>query len=654
MDVQFKHLFSPLRVNGVTIPNRIMSTAHTTLFAEWNNMMSDRYIEYCRERAEGGIGLIVTQMQAVHPSSHNFERVDFGFDPKVIPVYKKLAKAVHKHGTKVFMQIFHSGRQRDSSFTKLPVLAPSPIPCPLLRETPKPMTKQDIRTVIDGFAVVAEHARKGNMDGVELHGAHGYLIQQFLSPYSNQRGDEYGGSRENRIRFLDQVAEAVREKVGGKFVVGVRLSADEFVEGGITLEDTRFYAEHIAEKGLLDYISVTAATYATRPMIVPNMHVPFGVYLPLSAAIKEIVDLPVFVVARINDPLMAEQAVADGHADMIGMTRACISDPELPNKAKEGRLDEIRTCMGCNQGCIGRTQFNKPMSCVQNPAVGQEERLGLGTLKEARKKKDILVVGGGPAGLKVAEIACRRGHRVTLQEKAEKLGGQVRMAVLAPGRDEFGGCVEYLIKAVQRLGVKVITGKEAKLEDIRRQGPDAVVVATGSVPLSSRSSIAGSELDHVLTVYDVYSGRKEIGKRVLVFDEEAHQRSLSTIEYLSERGHEVVVITPLIFEGSGMDFTNLTPLYNRLFKAGVELRPNVRIKRIEKGRVVGTQVYSGAELVFEPVDTVVLAVGQEADNALYQGLVAQNGMEVYGVGDCVAPRTVMEAIHEGEALGRVI
>ncbi|MFH1955244.1 MAG: FAD-dependent oxidoreductase [Pseudomonadota bacterium] len=653
MNQQFKHLFTPLRVNRVEIPNRIMNTAHTTLFAESNNVMSDRYIDYLRERAKGGVGLIITQMQAVHPSSHNFERVDFGFDPKVVPIYKKLAKTVHQHGTKIFMQIFHSGRQRDSSFTKLPVLAPSPTPCPLLRETPKEMTKEDIREIVDAFGLVAEHAKKGGMDGVELHAAHGYLIQQFLSPLSNVRRDEYGGSPENRIRFLDEVAECVRKRVGDKFVVGVRLSADEFVEGGITLEDTRFYAEHIAEEGLLDYISITAATYATRPMIVPNMHVPFGVYLPFSSAIKEIVDIPVFVVARINDPLMAEQALADGHADMIGMTRACISDPEMPKKAKGGQLDEIRICIGCNQGCIGRTQFNKPMSCVQNPAVGFEDKLGIGTLKPTKRKKNVLIIGCGPAGLKTAEIAAQRGHKVTIWEKEEKAGGQVRMAMLPPGRDEFGGCVEYLVKSIKRLRVDMVFGKQATLQNIREARPDVVVVATGSVPRIPEN-LPGGNLDHVLTVWDVYDGQKPIGERVLMVDEEAHQKSLCTAEYLLDRGHHVEIVTSLIYVGVGMDFTNLTPLYGRLFSAGASMTTHVRILKIEEHRVMGVHIHSKKEVVFDGIDTVVLALGQRTNNALFQSLETEKDFEVYGVGDCVAPRTVLEAIHEGERVGRLI
>jgi 2,4-dienoyl-CoA reductase-like NADH-dependent reductase (Old Yellow Enzyme family) len=332
------------------------------------------------------------------------------WDDRVIPGLKRLADAVHEHGTKIFGQLIHQGRQMTSSITNRPILAPSPIPCPLRREIPKEMEAEDIQEVVSGFGQAAKRLKESGFDGVELQGAHGYLLQQFMSPFSNKRKDQYGGPLENRLRFVFEVIGDVRKKVGDDFVVGMRISGDEFVPGGLTIENMKEIAQRFEASGQIDYISVSVGNYASGYLTTPPWYIPAGSFVYLAANIKEVVDLPIICVNRINDPILAEKILEDHQADLVGMCRALIADSEFPLKAREGRVDEIRNCIGCRQGCSGVATATTPhLGCTINPVVGLEAEIS--SLEPASVKKKILVIGGGPGGLEISRTAAKRGQK---------------------------------------------------------------------------------------------------------------------------------------------------------------------------------------------------------------------------------------------------
>src|SRR6266545_2187929 len=361
MSREFPHLFSPLQIGPVTVPNRILLPAHGTMFAE-DNLPGERLAAYLAERARGGVGVIVTEISAVHPTSRPLDNVISGYDPRVVPGFRRVAERIHEHGTKVFGQVWHCGRQSDGFFSGLPLWAPSAIPCPVSREMPHAMTRDEIAEVVAGYVTVARHMKAAGYDGIELHGGHGYLIQQFLSPWSNQREDEYGGSLDNRLGYALEVVGVVRREVGAGLAVGMRISGDELTPGGLTLRDMQEIVRRLEATGALDYFSVSVGNYTVHDVMIGDMTVPPGALVPLAAGIKEAVRLPVATVMRIKDPAQAEQILADGHADLVAMCRALIADPELPLKAREDPERVGRRVVLTDEGvgfwqCWGTAEF---------------------------------------------------------------------------------------------------------------------------------------------------------------------------------------------------------------------------------------------------------------------------------------------------------
>ncbi len=510
--MQFPHLFSPLEIGRVTVPNRISFSAHLTNLAD-DGLPTDRLAGYLAARARGGAGLIITEEQSVHPTDRAYEHLIEAFRPEVIPGYKRLTQAVHAFDTRIFAQLNHNGQQCSGSLSRLPVWAPSPIPDVLYRETPKAMEIEDIREVVEYFALSATHVREGGFDGVELQFGHSSLARQFMSPLTNYRSDEYGGEFENRLRFALEAIAAVREAVGAEFTLGVRLCADELIPGGLTLDDAKQIAQRLQATGQLDYFNLTLATFYNLYLVGGPMHMPLGYAVPLAAGIKEVATLPVFATGRINDPALAERVLAEGQADMIGVVRGQIADPDFARKAREGRTEEIRYCIACNQNCYGRVGLNKTIGCVQNPFIGHEDTEGERHLRPALRKKRVMVVGGGPAGMWAAKIATLRGHQTTLYEKAGELGGQVLLAAKGAGRDEFGVIVRNERNQLAHLRVPVELGVEVTPEFVLERRPDAVIVATGSRPKAS--PVAGADGPQVFNVWQVLRGEAELGEKVL-------------------------------------------------------------------------------------------------------------------------------------------
>lgn len=649
MGDQFKYLFSPLKIGPVTVKNRLASTAHVTVFSQ-ENLPTEKMAYYHAERAKGGVGLIITELTAVHPTAVD-PAVITGYDERAIPGFRLIADRVHEYGTKIIAQISHTGRQSPGRLsTKLPIWSSSSVISPRVRAVPHIMTVEEIREVKEGFVKTAANIKAAGYDGIEIQGCHGYLISQFMSPFTNHRNDLYGGSLENRLRFPLEVINAIRVQVGKNMVVGIRISGDELVPGGLTLDDMREIAVRFEGTEKLDYVSVSAGINETYHITISDMSVPLGVAVHLAAGIKEVVRLPVFACLRINDPVQAEQILAEGKADMIGMCRALICDPELPNKAREGRLDDIRKCMACNQEC----RNPGPICCTLNAITGFEKELGIGTMIPASTKKKVVIIGGGPGGLEAARVSAIRGHHVTLYEQSNELGGQVNIASKATSRADLAESIRYLSRQVTKLQVNVKLGIKATRELILEEKPDAVVVATGSLP--SMRDIPGATEGRikVTSVHEVLEERGDIGNNIVIFDYPfSFWQCCATGEYLAKKGKKVTIITPFPFVGMSIPMESLNPMYDRLFASKVTLISNSEIKSIKDNTLVIYNIYNRQEQNLNNIDSLVLSLGGRANDSLYHELKG-NVKELYAIGDCVAPRKIPEAIREGHIAGRRI
>lgn len=674
MPGNFKFLFTPLQLRSVSIPNRIFQPAHGKGFDEHVENFSiygRRDLCYLVERAKGGAGLLIAGEQIVHPTSGGpggIREMPHAYREEIIPRYKMIADEVHKYGTKIVAQLSHVGimTSGDNQDDLHQVWAPSTIS---LVEShfgvAKEMEPEDIQEVIAGFAKSTRNVRQGGLDGVELHGAHSYLIHQFLSSASNRRADKYGGDLTNRMRFLMEIIDAVREALGEDLILGVRLSGDDFMSNGLTLDESRQIAKAIEESRKVDYISVSAGTQWNANSLgitIPSYLYPTGLLVPYAAAIKTVArKTAVLCVGAITTPAFAERILSQGQADMAGICRGLIADPEFPNKAKEGRTDDIRGCIRCLQGCLTRSATALPLSCIQNPAAGREERLGMGTLEPAREIKKVIVIGGGPAGLKAAEIAARRKHKVVLYEEKDQLGGQVRMASVAPLRQEFLEIVRYLETQVRKLGVTVKTSHVATVDDVLGERPDVVVVATGCKPILTRfdkptfseKTVPGVEQSNVLSVWDVLKDKRKAGRKVVLVDGDGHQRNLVVADYLSaDKDRRVEIVT----ESRNVLPSRTHPLVaaqlaKRMSERGIKAHLGTQVKEIKGDRVV--LLCSGKESSIEGVDTIIWATGARANDSLYFDLKGKV-KELHRIGDCVAPRWVDFAIWEGEQVGRAI
>jgi thioredoxin reductase len=448
------------------------------------------------------------------------------------------------------------------------------------------------------------------------------------------------------------VIDAIRERVDEDVPLGLRINADEFSDGGLELEDMKEIAQALEATGKIDYVSLSQGVAATQHVEIPEMSFPLGVFSPLHAAIREVLETtPVMTVARVNDPVLAEKILADGHADLICMARGLIADPELPNKAREGRLDDICICIACNVGCRGGPHRGMPATCLQNPAVGYEKELGIGTQTPTQVRKRVMVVGGGPGGLKAAEVAAERGHQVTLYEKNTQLGGQVLIAAKAPTRDEFAGCVRYLVSHLERLGVKVNPGVEVTAELVESQSPDAVVLATGSTP--SLPSVPGIDSSNVFDTWQVLNQEAELGEKVLVVDGgECSWKFCTTADFIAAQGSQVEMITALPVVGFEIDANSRPPILQRLIGKGIVFSTFTALRAIDHGTVTLANVLTGEVRTVE-ADSVVFAWYHKANNSLYRSLKGRV-RELYAVGDCVAPRKAIDAIREGFLVGRAL
>ncbi len=651
MRAALAELFSPLTIRNVTVKNRIVSTGHDTMMAE-NGVPSATTAAYHAARAAGGVGLIITEIAGIHDSSRYTPRIIMATSDHCVPGFRKIAEACHEHGCIVFGQLFHPGREifpKTEDGSAMVAYSASAVPNERFHVMPRAMSKDLIDEIISGFADGAERLQRAGFDGVEIVGSHGYLIAQFLNARVNRRDDDYGGSFDNRLRLVRQVVSAVRARVGD-MVIGLRISADELNPDGLSTDEVIDICQTLDADGELDYFSVVtgaSTTLGSSAHIVPPMEIERSSVAPHAAAVRAVVGKPVIVTGRTVDPVDAERILVAGQADLCGMTRALISDPEMPNKAAEGRLDEIRTCIGCNQACIGHMHMGVPISCIQYPESGRE--LVYGELRPAEVQRKILVVGGGPAGMKAAAVAAQRGHEVVLCERSPELGGQLLLAAALPDRAEIGGMTRNLVREVEAAGVELITGIDVTRELIAQRSPDVVVLATGAKPYIPE--IAGIDEVHTVTAWQILRDEVEVNGSVVVADWRCDWVGLGTAQKLALAGHPVRLCVNGTMPGETIQQYVRDLMVGAVHRLGVEVAPLLRLARAAAdGTIRFVHTTSGEQVTYEGCDTLVLAMGHAAVNELEAELVDFDG-EVVAIGDCLCPRTAEEAVFEGLKAG---
>lgn len=644
MAAWFPHLFSPLKLGARTAPNRVMRLATTTNTGA-NGVATARTVACYQRLARGGTGVIVTESMRGHSSNSGRDHAMLLYRPEIVPSLRLVAEAVRAEGSLFIAQVNHGGRQHHAN--EIPNLwAPSAVACPHSGGVPHEMTRAEIADVVKGFAQAALNAREAGCDGIEVHGAQGHLIQEFMSPFSNRRTDEYGGSLDNRLRFTREIVSAVRDRVGPDFVVGYRMGVEEFTPGGITIDESVEAARRLAALGVIDYFSLAQGNFNTLDTHLPDSHYPPLSFVDLHARIKAALPgVPVAASSRIRTPAEGEAIVAQGKADLIGLCRALVADPEWARKARDGQADEIVPCIGCNR-CWSGVVLNKPLACTMNATVGAEsELLPTGRAEQPRR---VVVAGGGPGGLEAARIAAARGHRVTLFEKAGQLGGKLAHAGHFQPYHESSRGIEYLARQVAAAGVDVRLSTEATRERILAEQPDTVIVATGATPYAPALPGDGS------VPVGTFS-RAKAGDTVVVMDEDGYFWAACVTEELARRGCRVLYVTRFLEPLRELPEVTRISTIRALDERGVAFRSNMHVDRIESGAVVLRHYYNAKrEERLDGVAELVWIGAQRANDALAQTLRDAGISSVSVIGDAHAPRRLANAIGEGHRAARAV
>jgi 2,4-dienoyl-CoA reductase-like NADH-dependent reductase (Old Yellow Enzyme family)/thioredoxin reductase len=619
-----------------------MSSGHQTTLVE-DYSPTEEFFAYHRARAEGGVGLIVLEAHAVHESglltSHT---VDASRDA-IVDIYRPFVEDLHERGAKVFCQLFHGGRERYTGDYAPPAPAPSDVPTERLNVIPRPMESNEVWEMIHAYVAAARRIERAGLDGVEIVGSHSYLPAQFWSPNLNDRDDEFGGDRESRCRFAAEIVDRIRKRTSDDFALGLRLSAEEKHERGLSVEQTIPIIEHLDDRTDLDYWSVvvgSSATYRGCSYIVPPATNDESVVASPGEAVRAVVGPPLILTSRVDTPTKGEAMVGEGPADVVGMTRALIADPEMPKKAANNREEEIIPCVACNQGCIGRYQDGLSIRCTMNPITGREREYF--DLEPAAEPRRVVVVGGGPAGLVAASTAGKRGHDVTLYEADETLGGQIRRYAALDHRGAFENWVDTMAGKLHRQDVVVELGTQF---DPASADPsvDTYLLATGSegrvpdIPIDDES--------RTMTAVGALAAPGELGDPVLISDWDGNWAALDLAVTLAP-GHDIEVVTGSYTAGESVQQYRQNTLLGRLDERDVTLTPQHRLREVGPDAVVLENVFSEATKCRTGVDTVVFAHGGEADYGLFRALEG-DGHEVERIGDCWAPRSLDEAVREG-------
>lgn len=675
----FEALFRPHSIGQVSIPNRIVFQPHFTALGSIDGLPTDAHRAYHEARAAGGAGLIIFESMAVHPEGKMSRRFVEAWDPKVVEPFKDIVKSVHKYGTKIFGQLTHSGHTNLEH--PIPIMwAPTQMQEPYTNFMPKPMGKIDIKATIEGFATSAKNLVDAGFDGIEIKIAHDGLLRSFASPHFNQRQDEYGGSFENRMRISVEVLQAIKKATGNQIPLGVRICLNEYTPWGYDLEYGLRMAKHLEDSGYLDYFNCDAGSFSSYWMEIPPFAVPQGSFQELNRRLKAQSMLPVIAFGRLKEPGLAARIIERNEADFIGMARQLIADPNTPNKIKTGKSDEIRECIACN-ACAHQVGRECAIRCTQNPNAGRENEINDLDITPVVKPKMVLVVGAGPAGMKVAEVAARRGHVVKVLEKSNRVGGQLTLAARQPLHDEVLSVSHYLENQLRKLKVNIAFNTFVNAELIRESGAEVVVLATGSRPrlpenasrkyefpnkelgdLSEKlgrqviPDIPGIKGENVYSSDQVMSGNASLGKRVVVIEENGHWEGCGTAEYLADKGHEVFLITSSTMVGGDLEGANQHLFIERAIKKSIKIIPNSNVRSIFSESVLLQSQLDPENPWSIECDAVVPVLGRNSEENLYIELADFNEKEslnfdLIRVGDAVAPRILESIIYEATLVG---
>ena len=630
-------VFSPITIGNLQLKNRVMMAPMENGLAEADGSVNDRLIEYYVERAKNEVAIAVTGSVAIAPEGRGLPKILSCYDDRFIPGLKRLVDAVHDAGSKMAAQIYHAGRQTSRMITGLEPVAPSAIPCPIMNDMPKKLTIDEIKVLIEKFGQGASRLMKAGFDMVEVHLAHGYLLTGFLSPFSNRRSDQYGGSLDNRMRFPVEVIRRIKEEVGSRMAVTARISADEFVEGGFTFEEAKKVCSAIVRGGI-QAISISAGSYASIPTIIQPMSFPRGFLVCYAEEIKKIVDVPVIVAGRINNPALIEEIINQKKADMVAIGRALVADPEFLVKMKEGRAEDICPCVADNQGCADQVIQGKGINCILNARAGMETERHI---TPATLKKKVMVVGGGPAGMEASRVAALRGHTVMLIEREERLGGKVLTASKSPGKEEFIHVATYLENSIKKLGIEIRLEENDLGRAFKEFKPDVVILAAGSEPIFP--DIPGLRGKKVVTAEDILNEKLDSGPKVVVIG--GGKVGLETALFLAKKGKSVTVVEMLKEVAVDVGPIVKPVLMDELEKNNVAIVVNAQACEVRGDGLVCKQEEGFSTLI---ADTIVLAAGYRPVD---QQWINRLNIEKMVIGDAKEARDVYAAVHDGFLAG---
>ena len=633
-----QNLFSSIMIKTMELPNRAVMPPMGTNLGNADGTVSEANLAYLKRRARGGPGLIITEISAVHPSGVAINSELGAYDDRFIPGLKKLADVAHAAGCKVALQLHHAGRESLYLLKEGKAMAPSPIRSLVFGLTPREITRDEIQEIIAAFGAAAFRARQAGFDAVEVHGAHGYLLTQFLSSLCNQREDEYGGNLSNRSRFMVEVLQEVRGRVGSDFPISLRISTEECIKGGYSVEDMQAILPNLVKAGA-DLIHASLGTHGSPGGITsaPAEYEP-GFNVWRAKKVKEVVDVPVIAVGRFSDLTLADEVIGRGEADLIAFGRQFLADPDFLVKTREGRPQEIRKCIACNQGCIERLILGEgKIRCAINPETGQETIYPQGPAAVPRK---VWVVGAGPAGLTAAYEAARLGHQVTLFEKEKNLGGQLLFACVPPFKSIYGEWIFWLASQVKKIGAAILTGTQVTDRMIEEGNPDVVILAMGGEKIIP--AIEGIDLLLVGDAWQILSGEVAPKSHAVVVG--GGLIGMETADFLSQKGTQVTLVEALKRSPVLKITSHGYMLHTRLRDKNCKLLFNTVVKRIAESSV--TILSGGEEQTLSPVDQVIIAVGLKPHDD-WQQILPARGIRHWVIGDACQPRRIIEATEEG-------